>query len=464
MGRAHLAYPRPVHLADAIGRWIGKVEIVLAGAEDDLRDGEEALAAGDGVRARAAARRVLARAPDSPIGLALLADACEAAGLDAELALTLEELARRAPSRAEVWVRLARARQATGASAEEASDALLRALAVAEAGSRARVDALTALADVDLGQANGARAELWLARVVGDDPEIVVRRAEARLLQGDPLRAKALLQPVPWSPTDGRAALALGRALAGLGDAAAFGLLLRALVLDVPGASEALSDALARLPSDPQTRTRVRSIVDAKGEQSLARWRAAFGQAEGAREAARHALREALREGETGVARPLLDAALEDRDRAALAEALGPLAAEVDPVVADAHRLLAALSIDPTRTADALDMLAAVSSPRATAWATEIARTAAAGWVPTTGEPAQWGPLLARLDAHAHTLRAPEAAAGLSQLATDRSSPVVLAVVGEFNAGKSTFINALIGADVAPTGILPTTAALHHLR
>jgi GTP-binding protein EngB required for normal cell division len=41
---------------------------------------------------------------------------------------------------------------------------------------------------------------------------------------------------------------------------------------------------------------------------------------------------------------------------------------------------------------------------------------------------------------------------------------VRLAIVGEFNAGKSTFINALIGADVAPTGVLPTTATLHHLR
>ncbi|HEX7667254.1 MAG TPA: dynamin family protein, partial [Polyangiaceae bacterium] len=38
------------------------------------------------------------------------------------------------------------------------------------------------------------------------------------------------------------------------------------------------------------------------------------------------------------------------------------------------------------------------------------------------------------------------------------------AIVGEFNAGKSTFINALIGADVAPTGVLPTTATLHRLH
>src|SRR6516165_12309463 len=124
-----------MRLADVIGRWIGKVEIVLAGADEDLRDGEDALATGDPMRARAAAHRVLARAPDSPLGLALLADACEAAHLDAELALTLEELARRAPSRAEVWVRLARARQATDAPIDEVRDAFARALAVAESGT-----------------------------------------------------------------------------------------------------------------------------------------------------------------------------------------------------------------------------------------------------------------------------------------------------------------------------------------
>src|SRR5580698_6575702 len=135
-----------MRLADVIGRWIGKVEIVLAGADDDLREGEEALSSGDPMRARAAAHRVLGRAPDSPIGLALLADACEAGHLDAELALTLEELARRAPSRAEVWVRLARARRATGAATGDVRDAFVRALAVAEAGSEARRDTLLELA------------------------------------------------------------------------------------------------------------------------------------------------------------------------------------------------------------------------------------------------------------------------------------------------------------------------------
>src|SRR6185312_8625251 len=46
-------------------------------------------------------------------------------------------------------------------------------------------------------------------------------------------------------------------------------------------------------------------------------------------------------------------------------------------------------------------------------------------------------------------------------LAVERERPLRVAVVGEFNAGKSTFLNALLGEDVAPTGVLPTTATLH---
>jgi small GTP-binding protein len=38
-----------------------------------------------------------------------------------------------------------------------------------------------------------------------------------------------------------------------------------------------------------------------------------------------------------------------------------------------------------------------------------------------------------------------------------------IVVLGEFNHGKSTFINALLGAPVLPTGITPTTAVLTHI-
>jgi hypothetical protein len=39
----------------------------------------------------------------------------------------------------------------------------------------------------------------------------------------------------------------------------------------------------------------------------------------------------------------------------------------------------------------------------------------------------------------------------------------ILVVLGEFNHGKTTFVNALLGQPLLPAGITPTTAALHHI-
>jgi ribosome biogenesis GTPase A len=44
-----------------------------------------------------------------------------------------------------------------------------------------------------------------------------------------------------------------------------------------------------------------------------------------------------------------------------------------------------------------------------------------------------------------------------------REERFVLVVVGEFNHGKSTFVNALVGAPILPAGITPTTATINHL-
>jgi predicted GTPase len=38
-----------------------------------------------------------------------------------------------------------------------------------------------------------------------------------------------------------------------------------------------------------------------------------------------------------------------------------------------------------------------------------------------------------------------------------------LVVVGEFNHGKTTFVNALLGRQVLPVGVTPTTAVIHHI-
>jgi small GTP-binding protein len=58
------------------------------------------------------------------------------------------------------------------------------------------------------------------------------------------------------------------------------------------------------------------------------------------------------------------------------------------------------------------------------------------------------------------TLRADLVETRMPKLADERFALVVL---GEFNHGKSTFVNALLGADVLPTGITPTTAAINHV-
>jgi small GTP-binding protein len=463
-------------LAETIAGWLGRVEVVLAGVDGYLHEGEDALAKGDPMRARAAAKAILIRVPHSPIGLALLADACEAARLDAELALTLEELAGRVASRGEIWVRLGRARERVGSPAEETRDAFLRALAVAEPGSDARREALLWLADLDLSHADGARAELWLERLADrKHKDVALRRAEARLLQNDVDGARAALDGIELDPTDGRAALLRGRALAISGDPAAFPLLLRAMVLEVPGATEALSSALAWLPTDEVTRAKIHTVVEGRGEQELARWKAAFARAEGRRDEARAALVAAVRAGDTTAARPLLDSALEDQDHPSLAVALtalrtlAPGDAQAKPadeaVIRDARRLPSPARLkDAGEAAAILDELAHVETTRARAWADVARATARAGWIPRSGAPGDWTSILTRLDRHARALHALEATAKVAELAVERSRPVRVAIVGEFNAGKSTFINAVMGADVAPTGVLPTTATLHHLR
>lgn len=453
-------------LAETIAGWFGRVEVVLAGVDGYLHEGEDALARGDAMGARRAAKAILQRVPHSPIGLALLADACEAARLDAELALTLEELAGRVASRAEIWVRLGRARERVGSPVDEARDAFLRALAVAEGGSDARREALLWLADLDLSNGDGARAELWLERLgITRDADVQLRRAEARLLQNDLRGARAVLDGLDVDPTDGRAALLRGRALAIAGDAAAFPLLVRAMVLEARGASEALASALAWMPTDEATRAKIRVVVAGRGESDLARWKAAFARAEGRRDEARAALVGAVRGGDASAARPLLDASIDDQDYPSLSVALGALGDAPDALVADARLLPSPARLrDPGEASPILDDLAGVVTARARPWA-EAARAAAlATWIPPSGAPGDWTNLLTRLDRHARALHALDATGKVAELAVERSRPVRVAIVGEFNAGKSTFINAVIGADVAPTGVLPTTATLHHLR
>jgi tetratricopeptide (TPR) repeat protein len=473
-------------LVATLGRFLNRVELVLAGAEAAVRDGEEALAAGDALRARAAAHLVLARVPNSPFGLALLADACALGRLDAELLATLEALAQRLPQRPDVWARLAEARKITGAPVEDVREAWLAVLPLTDPSIPLRRDALLALADLDLSQGDGARADLWIDRLGPDaTAPVVVRRAEAALLRGRPDEAKKLLGRAEIDPLDGRVTLTWGRALAALGDADAFVPLVRALLLDAPGASEALSGALAYVPSTEEQRARIRAAVDGVGQGDLPRFRAAFSRASGDRDGARTALVAATLRDEPGAALALAEAALEDRDPKAFAIAVTKLANR-PAWVTYGESLFAASSEPPAEaeaasaTLDTLDRLPAppLSSPRAAAsiaafvtarrrecfallagpaHGTAVSRDASKIAVP-------WDSLLSRLNRLARDAGELPTLAALADVAQERRRPVRVAIVGEFNAGKSTFINALVGAEVAPTGVLPTTATLHHVQ
>src|SRR5215204_5370044 len=56
---------------------------------------------------------------------------------------------------------------------------------------------------------------------------------------------------------------------------------------------------------------------------------------------------------------------------------------------------------------------------------------------------------------------APEHQAALDRSIEQLDELFLLVVVGEFNSGKSAFINALVGASIAQEGVTPTTAQIN---
>jgi tetratricopeptide (TPR) repeat protein/GTP-binding protein EngB required for normal cell division len=69
--------------------------------------------------------------------------------------------------------------------------------------------------------------------------------------------------------------------------------------------------------------------------------------------------------------------------------------------------------------------------------------------------------------AHELASRSPELwslTLGTARALESYDRPLLVAVMGEFNAGKSSFVNALCGEEVAPVGVTPTTATINILR
>lgn len=456
-------------LVEGLSRFVGRVEILALGLDDKRRAAEAALARGRPLEARDAARDILKEVPDSLVGLALWADAAEETWLDHEVVTALADLGERLPFRADIWLRLGLAGLRTGYP--EARDALERAAASADDRDSARAALLT-LCDLDLAGGDPARARHWLDRVplllTGADPPVLLRRAELALAFGDVEAARDAAGKLgEASPLDGRTALLLGRLAFASGDPeGAFDHALRAFMLETPGATELLTAVVSGL-HDVVLVDRARSIVRAAGALDRPAWAAAFAFAEGRRADAREALLRATAEGDRGAAEALLRMAIETRDMPALRAVRERNAALVPH---DLARLVEATRDgEEGRVEEALERLAEVNGDAA-GWAQEIAAAVAARWVPAVTRAEDGAEIVPAAD-WPHTLRALrdlsreldrlDVLGRVEALAVERERPLRVAVVGEFNAGKSTFINALLGEDVAPTGVLPTTATLH---
>jgi len=450
-------------LVEGLSRFFGRVEIFALGLERERQAAEAALTKGQPLEAREHARTILAALPESPLGLALWADAAEDAWLDHEVVAALSKLSEKVPWRADVWLRLGRA----GARIEwpGAREALERAAVAPDERDSARL-ALLDLADRDLAAGDAARAQRWLDRIaaplIGVDREVAVRRAEFALALGDAAQAAHEVEKVTGDDAlDGRASLVQARLALGRGEAeVALDLALRAFVLDTEGAADLVA-ALVAASRDVVVVDRVRRVVAEAASLDDPTWAAAFAFAEGRRDDARRALQRGLGRGSRGAASALLSLAIESRDLDAL-HAL----AERDPALLPAPlRALrdASLLAAEGQGRAALDRLDFVGGDVA-GWAAELRQKVIGGWLPPPGSPspgAAWPELIHQLRGLAGALDRVDLVGALAALSVERERPLRVAVVGEFNAGKSTFLNALLGEDVAPTGVLPTTATLH---
>ncbi|HRI70288.1 MAG TPA: hypothetical protein PK156_38920, partial [Polyangium sp.] len=393
-------------LEESLSRFLGRVEIVARGLDNERRAAEVALGRGRPLEARERARAILAEVPGSPLGLALWADAAEDAGLDHEVASALGELAEHVPWRADVWLRLGQAQSRM--NDPRAVESFERAANAPEERESAQL-ALLELCDIDLRTGDPDRAGRWLDRVGASlgadhktwvDREVALRRAECALALGRVDAASRVASQLDAERSDGRGALVLAKLAITSGQTStALDLALRACILDAPGSSELLSSFVAGC-RDAVLINRARRVVRAAELLDEPAWAAAFAFAEGRTADARAALARGLSKGNQGAAAALLRLATETRDL----DALNALAAR-DPqrLPEDLRRLReGSVLAAEGRDREALDRFDGVAGD-ASAWATELARNVIRSWVPAEGT-AAWPKMLEELRQSARAL------------------------------------------------------------
>jgi GTPase Era involved in 16S rRNA processing/tetratricopeptide (TPR) repeat protein len=419
------------------------------------------------------------------------ARAVAADGDVARAEVLLGEITRKSPRAAEAFLALGELRAGRGAL-EEAIAPLGRAVDL-DGGYAAAWCALgEALAG--LGRVDPARDALRRTLTLAFDSNSLRRRATAALgrvhaTAGKLTHAARELQKAiemggPDSADDRRLALDYGRVLARLGEREASEWLTRAARAEDADPA-VFAEAAAVAPDDARTEALLREgLGRAPGDVALRAAMVAFllrtARAEEAAVLAESSAAEApgdarawaaLRDAaaRTGRWRQALEAAAHET---ALGAPPAPEARLALALGAEDRESLAELSrAEPTWTAtlDAfLEGRAAETdllrlgrlAPNETS-RRFVARAGAPG-APPAGQ-------LAGLLTWAHELASATPAllglaptVGRAAEAFDR--PLLVAVMGEFNAGKSSFVNALCGADVAPTGVTPTTATINVLR
>jgi GTPase Era involved in 16S rRNA processing/Flp pilus assembly protein TadD len=487
-------------LFDRAARFLDDVLLLPDDVRETLEQAESALEQDVPEHAEKLFREVLAARPSLLRARQGLALALEARGDLASARAILAVSRQLDPDEPEVALLSARLALAAGdldGAVGEARDAARR-LASAGGASFAEACAIQARAELRRGRPDRAARELRKAIAVRpDDSSLRVELAEALAASGRGAQAAAIARTLEKETLDDRTAARLGLALFGAGEGA------RARTLLEQGARAGRPDALRALAQ----------LCLAMGETSTAELHARMAVARGGGPDALTTLADVLlaldRAGEAaqvlltasearrGDAELLRRAARivpldQPRELVHLAERLeavapGDEAARAVRAWAELARgradLAAALAIEPQREPrlalavarlallggrpqDALEVLG-----RDWAFATaDLSRVRAlrrdalrALWRGGTGEVdlaaaidevARFAKQQGLDDAHRRALA----------LRDELDRPLLLTILGEFNAGKSTLVNAFVGADVAPTGILPTTATLNLLR
>lgn len=290
------------------------------------------------------------------------------------------------------------------------------------------------------------RADAWL--LLGQDAA----------LRGDMVRARAALDRALGHLDLGDAAShrAVGELAAALGDqTTAERALRRAWILGDDGALMALVDLLAREHDGVAGAALERLLADAGGAFARVA-RAVTGLLQGDETAARALTGEDIPEALWGwtlsVAVPrALGMAAAWCDAAPSRPSAGAVRALRDAdVLVRQGEPAAALARLPAALDDALTTLPARALRRAAHLAAWEGRVGAA-----LDDLAELVSPLPGGEAAGRELRA---------LRRELDGPLRVALLGEFSAGKSTFLNAWVGAEVSPMGVLPTTVTVHWLR